>query len=610
MIIDDQGHVLQLQLVSSFKPLLFDSLRTTRHPWDLLIKIIFIIMSSGSGKPLPLKQRTCSVDPRRDYTTQTWISVLALVKIREYLITVDHFCIWRRHLAWAVENGKDLRDYMTQRYASSMVFMSLLLSIELNVLLNAAGVTTAMRQALLNEEHLTVSFWAGIAIILSAVLTLLSLISTFTAWTMVSAVSEANAHCIFRSSIGQYVAELPGRFIVGSIYSFLVWICLFFFLLLPAGFWSGLLLSLVVCLFVHTITAFSAFGRIIMHTGAMGSTRIFDKTYESSLSPHCLHSSLLIKAKANLGNKTSIMRQYQSKSKPLTRIYSESEMSGLLSDRSSSNSRSPFSATPDITPARTRTESLVKFADGFDTNGERFDAGTRPQITPRNQEIIIQRDAKTSISAPTPDSAHSANVTTTKLRPPRPLLATRKQSESFNDDITPMIKNQVVTPFVISPSGFVDRWISSSSRSPSEYFSDLDDQLPDSFLATDFEGNTTRVSIDNPYLLHEDPTPFPPVRSPPPTYGSNSRSSSASSEDNKLNYCLTHDEFFDRQYGDIFAKDYFSGNDEKSASKLSAEHEPLLGTQDGFSTLERIRLVDNNQLERGDYHSKDRTGKS
>jgi hypothetical protein len=49
---------------------------------------------------------------------------------------------------------------------------------------------------------------------------------------MVNAIDEANAHCPFRSSIGQYAAELPGRFIVCSIYSFLLSFMLFFFLLL------------------------------------------------------------------------------------------------------------------------------------------------------------------------------------------------------------------------------------------------------------------------------------------------------------------------------------------------------------------------------------------
>ena len=139
-------------------------------------------MMGSDRKPLPLKQRTSSIDGRRDYTAATWLSLLGLLKTREYLVTVDHFSIWKRHLAWAIENGKDLREYMTQRYASSMIFMSLLLSTELNVLFNSAGVTTQVRQSLMHERHDTVSFWVGIVIIFSAILTLLSLISTFTAY--------------------------------------------------------------------------------------------------------------------------------------------------------------------------------------------------------------------------------------------------------------------------------------------------------------------------------------------------------------------------------------------------------------------------------------------
>lgn len=199
---------------------------------------------------------------------QTWTSLLGLLKPREFLVTVDSFSIWRRHMSWAMQNGGELRSYMAQRYALSMVFMSLLLGTELNVLFNSAAVTTKMRHALFAERFLSVEFWAGMTILVSVIVTLLGLMSTFTAWGMVSSVSDVNAHCILRSSIGQYVAELPGRFTVTAIYSFLLWVTLFFFLLLPPGFWSILLVLVTVVLFVHVVTVFSAFGRIIMHTGA------------------------------------------------------------------------------------------------------------------------------------------------------------------------------------------------------------------------------------------------------------------------------------------------------------------------------------------------------
>eukprot|EP00538_Stauroneis_constricta_P004338 CAMPEP_0119545694 /NCGR_PEP_ID=MMETSP1352-20130426/370_1 /TAXON_ID=265584 /ORGANISM="Stauroneis constricta, Strain CCMP1120" /LENGTH=790 /DNA_ID=CAMNT_0007590275 /DNA_START=295 /DNA_END=2667 /DNA_ORIENTATION=+ len=295
--------------------------------------------ASKKHRPLPLKQRTSSIDTRRDVTSNTISSLLVLLKPREYFITVDHFSIWRRHLAWAMENGKDLRSYMTQRYASNMVFMSLLLSTELGVLFNSAQLNTNVRMQLQLGNHMSVEFWAGFMILVSALLTILGLFSTFTAWAMVNAVDEHNAHCIFRSSIGQYAAELPGRFILFSTYSFLLSFWLFLFLLLPFGVWSLSLLVIGVSLFIHVVAAFSAFGRIIMHTGAMGKTRIFEHGFEQSLLPHTLHTNLFNKAKANLAHNTSITRQYRKKQAPIDRIYhSQDELYYHLGHTSSSSS--------------------------------------------------------------------------------------------------------------------------------------------------------------------------------------------------------------------------------------------------------------------------------
>jgi hypothetical protein len=459
--------------------------------------------TTSTKKPLPLKQRTSSIDQRRDYNTQTWVSVLMLVKLREYVITVDHFPIWRRHLAWAMDNGKDLRDYMTQRYAASMVFMSLLLSTELGVLFNSAGVTSAIRQSLREEAHHTISFWTGIVIIVSAILTLLSLISTFTAWTMVSAISDENAHCILRSSIGQYVAELPGRFIVGSIYTFLIWFCLFVCLLLPFGFYSYLILVIVICLFIHTITAFSAFGRVIMHTGAMGSTRIFDKEYEARLQPHSLHADLLTKAKANLGNKTSIIRQYQMKSKPIARLYSEDEMSGHLSIRSYTHDSIDTQEIP--TPARERTESLVKFADGFDTNGDRF---CFDHVSSTDNVTTTANSKGKSIFSPknTIDkyNTHVPTAGATKMPSPVPRRPPRFRSEQLaasSQEKTPLTRNQTTQ--------VIDQWLGNGSLSSYDNNHDADD-VSETMLTKDKHGHTRRISFDNPYLLFEDPTPFVP----------------------------------------------------------------------------------------------------
>mmetsp|Transcript_29443 Transcript_29443/g.70783 ORF Transcript_29443/g.70783 Transcript_29443/m.70783 type:complete len:539 (-) Transcript_29443:106-1722(-) len=313
---------------------------------------------NSSYRPLPLKQRTSSKDTRRDYTHNTWTSLLVLLHIREYFVTVDNFSIWRRHLAWALSNGDELKTYMTQRYASNMVFMSLLLSTELGVLFNSSSITSSVRKELQDGQHWSLSFWAGLMIIISSLLTILSLISTFTAWAMVNSVNANNAHCIFRSSIGQYAAELPGRLIVCSIYSFLISFVIYFFLLLPIGIWSILLLVATVFLFVHIVSVFSALGRVIMHTGAMGDERIFTPDFEELLLPHTLHSNLLAKSKANLENKTSIVRQYRRKQTPIDRFIVEEELYDHLCGRLKEPLEEEFHI-----PNRARVDSTVRFAD-------------------------------------------------------------------------------------------------------------------------------------------------------------------------------------------------------------------------------------------------------
>lgn len=526
-------------------------------------RILTMANANPSGsKPLPLKQRTSSIDQRRDYTTQTWTSLLGLLKLREFVVTVDHFSIWRRHLAWAVPNGKDLREHMTQRYASSMVFMSLLLSTELQVLFNSAGVTTQMRHALLTEDYLSTGFWAGFAVIMSAFLTLLGLISTFTAWIMVSSVSDANAHCIFRSSIGQYVAELPGRFIVGSIYSFLLWLVLFLFLLLPFGVWSTLLLLIVLVLFVHTITAFSAFGRVIMHSGAMGSQPIFEPTYEQQLNPYGLQKHLFVKARANLVNKTSIMRQYQSKTKPLDRFWSEDELSRHMSDRSLGSTLGGTDSVPQ--PTRKRTASLVKFSDGFDTNGERLQTFNE---TPRNGSIVVNSQ-ETPISTLTAGSKFTSPSRKVVDRPPRPLSTKRSDPVMKSPEQT----NKANEASREEGNAMLLKWLSPNSDSVSDYLSSANS---------------------------EDANGIPPAV-PPLSHISTSRKLSVSSS---LAGSQQDEEEFEREYGSLFdpetGPDYsfdYSSDGDKQISRIR-EHDRQNKTE------ESTGLLEDDDMENGNYSS-------
>jgi len=364
---------------------------------------------------------------------------------------------------------------------------------------------------------------------------------------VVSAVSEANAHCIFRSAIGQYVAELPGRFIVGSIYSFLVWICLFFFVLLPVGFWSTLLVVLALSLFVHTITAFSAFGRVIMHSGAMGAQPIFEKTYESSLLPHGLHKCLLIKARANLKNETSIMRQY-SRSKPIARFYSDDEMTGHLSDRSQL-SYSPLSEVEDSTEnnlhqptpgSRGRTGSLVKFADGFDTNGDRYSDAV--PTTPRNKEIHVPP------YPPSDGGVSPLPMGSSSKKPPRPSL-TRRPSDEVARLVSTFDQTSVNSIFQKNPPSFAEKWL----RDPSEMNLNVDGKI-DKFRRS-FDEQVMDALLDeenglNPDLFHNtDPLTAQYTNDPDDSYSRSTLSSMDRLQYDGVTEMTEEEEQFDQEFG-------------------------------------------------------------
>uniref|UniRef100_A0A7S4UN13 Uncharacterized protein n=1 Tax=Ditylum brightwellii TaxID=49249 RepID=A0A7S4UN13_9STRA len=250
--------------------------------------------------------------PAKDIGSQVWLSPLRLLSFHEYIFTVDHSSLWRQHLAWAKENGADLRNHLTQRFASSMVFMSLILSSQLMVLFNSNHLTTTMRTRMMAGQYDDYLYWVGVVITVSVFLTFFTLISNFTAWGMVSAISDNNAHCLLRSSIGLYVTQLPSRLVTLSIYCFLLWITMFTIYILP-GPYIKIMFALLGIFFIHIVSVFSAFGRLILHTGGMGSQRIFEQEFEDFLLPSGLHVSLLIMALEQVNKATSVPGQYYDK---------------------------------------------------------------------------------------------------------------------------------------------------------------------------------------------------------------------------------------------------------------------------------------------------------
>jgi hypothetical protein len=271
-------------------------------------------------------------DERQDFNQSTWISLIGLLHPRDFFVTVDNTDLWRSHIAWAKPKGSDIKDYTTQRFSSSMIFLSLLLGADMNILFNSAAFATEIRLAMTQEDYGSLKFYIGCILLLGACVAVLGLVTTFTAWGMISAISDINSHCLLRSSMGQYVTSLPSRFVVAALYLFLLWLMLFIVELLSGPF-RLFMVALVVYLFLQVVVSLSAFGRLIIHTGAMGRKRVLDPEFERHLLPSGLHASLLIKATERRRRRTSANTQYSTPQR------AKSQGSGLDSSNSSFSQR-------------------------------------------------------------------------------------------------------------------------------------------------------------------------------------------------------------------------------------------------------------------------------
>eukprot|EP00977_Amphora_coffeiformis_P022933 scaffold11900_cov176-Amphora_coffeaeformis.AAC.1 len=171
--------------------------------------------------------------------------------------------------------------------------------------------TTSLSSWLHPWGHL--KFWSGLLILLDIFVTLMGLVTTFTLWCMILAISDTNAHCILRSSLGQYAICLPPRLVVGSLYIFLLWMLLFV-LELVAHPLSWIFVAAVVVAFLGAIILpLSALGRLILHTGAMAARPILAPELEEQLLPSGLYSSLLLRAiHRQRRNPHDVARQYRS----------------------------------------------------------------------------------------------------------------------------------------------------------------------------------------------------------------------------------------------------------------------------------------------------------
>lgn len=486
-------------------------------------------------------QRTSSVDTRKEISADTWISLLTLLKPREYFLSVDNTPIWRRHLSWAKTDGKELRQLLVSKFGTNMVFMSLLLGAEMNVLFNSNRLCTEMRQDM-QEMNLTPHFWCGIAIIVSVICTLFTIMTTFTSWSLVSVISDANSHALLRSSIGQYACFLPSKLIVAAIYSFIVWISLFVYIMMP-HFWSIIVIAAILLLFFHVMAVYSAFGRLILHSGAMGDSPIFDPTFEAELLPRGLHTSLLFKALDELRKGTSVTRQYKYPSKPIGRVDSmdaltvecgSSRDTPIATDMPSGSVHFADTSSINSTSGRSYTSDVHR---GF---GEHQRIGSNPSLSDSISPGLAEQWLSRSGSLDSAEGRTTPKVDTSShlLVPPRGPGRNSASTTPQNDDIAQDSSRSSFSKMRPSLLNAGAHTLKSIRRMAVEVDSEDDESFNaerKETISPSYSGQITRMksppnvekSVENTTSGTEKQQLLPKPSLRPPTYtgGANSRSS-------------------------------------------------------------------------------------
>ena len=227
-----------------------------------------------------------------------------------------------------------------------MVLLSLLLATEMSVFFNSSPELVNLRNQLSvidsknsHDGNGINTFCIGFVLLLNICVTISGILATFTTWNIVGSISNANAHCLLRSSLGQYVTTLSPRLVVCSLYLFLLWFLLFVVDLIFNGgsntgtdddipimtrdflkkhfhlliLWTSFLFG-VVTLFFCIVVPLSAFGRLVLHTGAMSERPVLSESLELDLLPRGLHAGLVNRAhhsQRRYGNTASGTRQYR-----------------------------------------------------------------------------------------------------------------------------------------------------------------------------------------------------------------------------------------------------------------------------------------------------------
>jgi hypothetical protein len=232
-------------------------------------------------------------------------------RILNALFSAEVTNLWHLHLVHSKKDGNELRGLLTGSFATLTTMSTLLVGSQVATLFSPSRPTEAARTALETKDAGDVAFWAGLILCISILSSIITLIAILVAWALFKVISGENAHIIFRSSLVTYATLLPVRLSHISVYLFIIWINVFFFVL--AAWQVALPLSLIsFCSMLHVAKLYKSVGTIILYSGAMGDEEpVMAPEVEEDLEPSELTAALMEKVAIAKGAHIPVSEQYR-----------------------------------------------------------------------------------------------------------------------------------------------------------------------------------------------------------------------------------------------------------------------------------------------------------
>ena len=162
-----------------------------------------------------------------------------LVSCADFFITTNLTSKWRRHVV-RYYSDTALQDLVMGRYTPTLLVLSLLLDIEIQIFFSPSELVTSVRHALMAHNgtgsangdedknfttFLSLRRLAGLILMASIVITFAALLANYTAMGVFETVHPVNAAIIYRSDVGLYAVQLPARLTVLALYLFVTLMC-------------------------------------------------------------------------------------------------------------------------------------------------------------------------------------------------------------------------------------------------------------------------------------------------------------------------------------------------------------------------------------------------